>query len=213
MVQKVSGQINLGIMDEMTVTKRMGVTIKRLVSASVCCAILGLVSGCENAPCAPYFQAGIKQTIKLRRARDICVLRQNHVTVLKVGQTITIVFPSDSLFINRTTDFQKNANPILNYAADLIHTYHTMNVKVAGFSDKTHEQKTKSGTYERALTHRQADAVARYLWSRKVNARLMYAVGKGGEYPIGWNQFPAGRWLNRRIEVSFQYYLNNKAWY
>lgn len=186
---------------------------KKVIVFSAFLMIFGLLAGCQKAPCHAYFASGVKQTITLRRARDVCVLKQNGVHVQKVGQIITLIFPSDSLFVNRTTEFQENAEPILNYAADLIQTYHTMNVKVAGFSDKTHEEKTKSGTYERALTRRQANAVARYLWSRKVNARLMYAIGEGGEHPVAWNAFPIGRKLNRRIEVRFQYYLNNKAWY
>ena len=102
----------------------------------------------------------------------------------------------------------------LNVLADFIQSYHTISVKVTGHCNRlSDDEMTKSGLLSDQLTERQASAVASYLVLRRINTRLIYAVGRGNRDPIAWAGSREGRRLNRRVEVIFRYYRDNTAWY
>jgi outer membrane protein OmpA-like peptidoglycan-associated protein len=142
------------------------------------------------------------------------MLERQGVQVIRLGQTQTLIFPSDRLFENDTAEIQQNAKPVLNVVADFIQSYSTVSVEVAAYTNKApHEIKTKFGTISDELTTRQADIILHYLSSHHVGARFMYAAGQGGRHAIAWDGSAAGRHLNRRVEISFRYYRDSTAWY
>lgn len=188
--------------------------------------LLGL-SSCSRPPCKKYLNQ--KLVLKrhllvqepkpipdiIRRQYDFCLLKRAGVHIVRLGQTWKFVFPSDDLFDNDTAEINNRYKPVLDAAADFLQTYSKISVEVASYTDKTDEADviTKFGSVSDELTTRQSEAVENYLTNRNINARLIYAVGKGATYPLAWNGSAAGRRLNRRVEVSFRYYNNNKAWY
>ena len=149
-----------------------------------------------------------------RRAYDLCLLKKNGVQVIQLGQTWTFAFSNDALFDNDTPELLNNTKPLLDVLADFMQTYSTIAVKVTGFSNKpVVEEKNKFGRLIDELTEQQAAAVAEYLVSRHINARLVYAVGRGDHNEIAWSGSHLGRQWNRRTEITFRYYRDNKAWY
>lgn len=184
-----------------------------------------LVSGCSRT-CSDYLKhpptipdnplVELKKPINVvaRREYDLCVMRSHGLQVIRLGQTWRFILPNDDLFDNDTAEINEGYKPMLNVVADFMQTYHKISVEVAGYSNKVPEdQMTKFGSLTDLLTERQASAVTAYLTSRHINARLIYAVGRGNRKPIAWDGSPAGERLNRRVEVSFRYYKNNTAWY
>ncbi len=85
--------------------------------------------------------------------------------------------------------------------AHYIHRLQTNGVQVAAYTDN-------NGHIERqqALTTRQAQVGASFLWSRGVNARLSYAVGYNRKNPVDYNGSSHGRFNNRSVEISFRFY-------
>jgi len=70
-------------------------------------------------------------------------------------------------------------------------------VEVAGHTDST-----GAAQYNQELSERRASSVAAYLRSRKVQGDRLIVVGGGENYPIASNDTPAGRQLNRRVEIT-----------
>jgi len=140
-------------------------------------------------------------TLEQIRQSYIKRLSDNGAQVIKVGQTIRVVLLSDYLFNPRSANIQNDYRPVLRTLARLMNTYVKVNVKVAGYTNTGHNLK-----HEQALTTRQAQVVAKYLWLQGIDARLQYAVGRNQQNPVAWNGNVLGRHLNRRIEVSFQFY-------
>lgn len=192
---------------------------------SVGCLLLGL-SGCSRPPCQRYLDepfvlpqqklVPVPKPINViqRRAYDRCILERYGVRVIQIGQTWTIVFPSDDVFDNETAEIRDDYKPLLDVAADFMQTYSKITVQVAAFTNHDdNNMKTKFGSVSDELTERQASSVANYLHSKNINARLLYSVGKGDRKPIAWDGSPDGRRFNRRVEVYFRYYRDNTAWY
>lgn len=204
--------------------------IRKLLRVAFCLVLSGVIAlaicSCSSSPCSKYLTdqpikkpKPLKKPIKpisilKRRQYDLCLLQSHGVQVIRLGQTWRFVFPSDDLFDNDTPEINARYQPLLNIAADFMKTYPKIAVKIEGFSNRIPEEwVTKTGTYSYELTQLQADEVARYLTECHINARFIYAVGKGGLRPVAWNDSAAGRHLNRRLEISFRYYRDNTAWY
>lgn len=184
-----------------------------LPSIFISVLIIGLF-GCAHKPCAIYSKQKKPLTIIEKREKTACLLNSTGVDVLPVGEMVKMIVPSDRLFINDTPEFTENYKHVLATAADFIRSFSVIIVEVAGYNDTVDLPiKSKEGSFSEELTRLQADAVANYLWRHHVNARLLVAIGKDGKHMIAWNGSRIGRHLNRRIEITFRYYRNNKAWY
>lgn len=212
------------------IAKKINKRSKIAKSHSICLILLGLImcllTGCSRSPCEKYLNQ--KLVLKrhllvqepkpipniIRREYDICVLQKHNVKIIRLGQTWKLVFPSDDLFDNDTAEINNRYKPVLDVAADFLQTYFKITVKIASYSNKSSDDMvTKFGTITGELTTRQSEAVMKYLTTRRINARLIYAVGKGTQHPVAWDGSEFGRHLNRRVEISFRYYRNNTAWY
>lgn len=150
-----------------------------------------------------------------RRSYDWCELKHAGIQMINVGETWKIVIPSDALFVNETPELKsKRAEAILMVVADFINTYSTVAVQVKAYANKpVIEQVTKTGTVEDELTQDQAETVVHFLTCQKVDARLIAAIGRGSHDEIAWSGSDAGRQWNRRVEITFQYYHDSRAWY
>ncbi len=70
---------------------------------------------------------------------------------------------------------------------------------IEGFTDSQ-----GSDSMNQQLSQRRADAVAAYLSSRGIARERIVANGRGEAFPVAGNEIPAGRQLNRRVEVTIQ---------
>lgn len=203
----------------------IGKTVKPLRGVAIGLIVMSL-SACHH-PCSDYLKYPPNvslpkivippKPVSLFQQREyyVCLLEKHGVQLIRLGQTWKIILPGDELFINDTSEINEKYRPILAIVADFIRTYSTISVEVASFSDHIPEGPiSKFGTtVTQELTTRQSDAVARYLSHHHINARLIYSVGKSGWDPVAWPGSVRGAYLNRRTEINFRYYRDNRAWY
>lgn len=126
-------------------------------------------------------------------------LENKGVNVIHVGQTVRLTILSDALFNPRSANFNSRAAGILNTVAQLMLILQSTSAQVAGYTNTEYSEQIN-----RALSARQAQVIVDYLWSRGVDSRLLYAVGKGSQSPLT-SSSRAGEGINRRIEIQFQY--------
>ncbi len=160
-----------------------------------------LLAGCARKPVKHQSKPTIAQ-LRMQYEKSLCAVG---IKIIKRGETVKLLIPSDDLFAGDSANLMLGYRAILNTVANLIKTYDIVTVKVTGFSDN-YIPKTAPKEKKKALTARQAQVVASYLWSRKINTRIIVAQGKGKKHPIAMNNSPYGQALNRRIQISFRYY-------
>jgi outer membrane protein OmpA-like peptidoglycan-associated protein len=134
------------------------------------------------------------------RNRRIAYLIQNGVKILHVGETITVVIPSDRLFYSNSANIHPCFREALKVASEYVFCYEKESVRIAAYTDCRCQALRNT-----ALSQAQAKAVANALWCNGIDARLMYAVGYGPEFPIASNATPTGQAQNRRVEICFRY--------
>jgi len=87
--------------------------------------------------------------------------------------------------------------PILDEAVKGLKVWGDVNVEVAGHTDSV-------GTDEHNmdLSQRRAEAVRAYLIGKGISAERLVAKGYGESQPVADNDTEAGRFKNRRVELS-----------
>ena len=124
-------------------------------------------------------------------------MRDSGVTVTRKGDDIVLNMPGNITFRTASADLNGQFYKVLDGVALVAKKYDKTIIEVAGHTDNV-----GGNEYNRGLSQRRADAVARYLESRGVaQARLMTAAG-GEEHPIASNATEQGRAANRRVEVT-----------
>lgn len=193
-----------------TIMKKKGQIIKYFAIA-VLTLFCGFSLGCSKKQPAMWIIT--KQTTQQMRHNYIHTLRESGARVIKLGETIRIVFPSDVLFAANSANINPHYRSALIAAANLIKTYQTVSVKVAAYSDNIRHSRIPKNR-KVALTDRQAQVVSDYLYSLGIqsNARLVYAKGYGAKHPVAQNKTGKGRSVNRRVEVSFRFYPTFKKY-
>lgn len=163
--------------------------------------LVGLCGCTYNTVCSEevYFSRA-KSTPEIR-AYYFSQLREKGVQVIQLGETLRIVLLSDYLFYPDSANIRRDYRKVLKTVVELINTYEMISIKVSGYTDNI-----GSIIKKQALTTRQAQVVARYLWALGVDARLTYARGYSLQNPVDWNGSFQGRHNNRRIEIYFRFY-------
>lgn len=126
-------------------------------------------------------------------------LENRGVKIFVLGDQVLIVLPSNRIFDDTTSNINYSAYTTLDLVAQLIGNYTNMSVKVAAYTND-------SGTpqIDRVLSRQQADNVAKALWKRGVNTRLLYAEGYGGTHLVTRNSLDWKCSENYRIEITFE---------
>ena len=126
-------------------------------------------------------------------------LRQDNIQIVQMGDTYTVILPSDKFFVRGTSQINPHYLGTLDEIVRYIRNFDKVGIKVSGYSDNI-------GPAQRnlALTQTQAQHVMHELWNRGVDVRVMYAKGYGACNPIASNKRVAGRRKNRRIEITLQ---------
>ena len=132
------------------------------------------------------------QEAKLRQQ-----LEGTGVRVVRDGDNITLVMPSNVTFDVDKADIKASFYPVLDSVALVLDEYDKTIIDVVGHTDST-----GSHQYNQALSERRADSVARYLISQKVARVRIETFGMGETRPIADNATAAGRQQNRRVELT-----------
>ncbi len=135
-----------------------------------------------------------KQEAELRRK-----LAGTGVRIVREGNDIRLVMPSDITFDVDRADVKPQFYRTLNAVAIVLNAYPETDVLIAGHTDST-----GSDAYNQRLSEARAAAVMHYLVSQGVNPQRMDARGFGERYPIADNRTEHGRAMNRRVEIRIR---------
>lgn len=165
------------------------------------------IRGTPVPPACPNPQACTVQICKEpivctipERNRRIAYLTAHGVKVIQVGETITLILPSDKVFYPDSANINPCFIPILKVASDYVFCFEKMTVKINAYGDNL-----CSPYRTLILTQAQAQAIAKTFWCNGIDTRLLVAQGYGCGLPIGANASCAGREQNRRVEICFRY--------
>ena len=182
--------------------------VAALLITSGCMSVLHPAHYNRNTPTykRPIDQYALKFSVLTTK------LKLQGVRVIEVGETVSIVIPSDPLFQGRSANLDHSSFYRLNLVADYLRLYSKTFVEVAGYTDNSGYANCVGGEYDaeaakrdHLLTSQQAAQVAHYLWSKGIDSRMLNALGYGSEHPISNNNSPDNSAKNRRIEIHFQY--------
>ena len=153
-------------------------------------------------------------TASLQRQRGVVIKPNNSLltTLPKINlrgvkvrhdvDVIRIELPTDQLFQPGTNQFQPEAGRILSTVAnEILRTYPDQKIAVEGHtdSDPVRNYQYASNTQ---LSLAQANAVYSLLTAQtRLRTNQLIVVGHGGNNPVYSNATPAGKQLNRRIEL------------
>lgn len=151
--------------------------------------ILGGAGGLTGGGVGFYMD---QQEMKLRQR-----LEGSGVSVTRMGDNITLNMPGNITFAVDSSNISSDFHDILDSVALVLEEFDKSLVEVAGHTDST-----GSTQYNQELSQQRADSVASYLRSRKVKGDRLIVIGAGESYPIASNDTPAGRQLNRRVEIT-----------
>lgn len=112
------------------------------------------------------------------------------------GEALKITFDSGILFAtNSSTVGDASKSALRNFATSLKSNPDTY-IRIVGHTDNTGRV-----DYNQALSEKRAQSVYDYLSDQGVNLSRMTFEGKGIHEPVATNDTPAGRSLNRRVEI------------
>lgn len=132
--------------------------------------------------------------------RLILAVQADGVQFINVGQTVKLVLGSNWLFNPRSANFNPKTLWILSEVAGLMKTYDMVETQVTAYTDAI-----GNAQHNQALSTRQAQVVASYLWKAGLQNRMIYAVGFGETRPVATNRYASSRVANNRIEIKFRY--------
>lgn len=133
-----------------------------------------------------------RQIVDLRRE-----LRGTDVEVVRRGDRIVLVLPSDITFAFDKSEIQPRFRPVLNSIARTLNAYPSTYVDVTGHADAI-----GTDAYNQRLSERRADAVSAYLRQRGAVSARLHAEGRGEQDPVASNATIPGRAANRRVEID-----------
>jgi len=129
------------------------------------------------------------------QAAEQQALADLHAQQTERGLVLTL---GNVLFDSGAATLKPGAERILDQLAKVLNSNPKLNLIVEGHTDNR-----GSAQLNEALSQRRAQAVADALDSRGISADRVRAKGMGADYPVANNRTPAGRQLNRRVEVIF----------
>ncbi|HUU90820.1 MAG TPA: OmpA family protein [Phycisphaerae bacterium] len=125
------------------------------------------------------------------------------VDVSVVGDVTTVTLPNTILFDSGQATLKSASKQVLDRIATVLNRdYAGQKIRVEGHTDNQPIQKTKklwSDNWD--LSCNRAMAVLRYLVSKGVDAKRIYAAGYSYYKPVGSNSTTSGRAKNRRVAI------------
>jgi len=107
-----------------------------------------------------------------------------------------VVTMGDLLFDTGSARLNPGGLRVVDHLVEFMHAYPQRRVSIEGFTDSVGNPGSNQ-----VLSERRADAVRLALIDRGIDAARLEARGYGEEYPVASNTNPAGRQMNRRVEI------------
>lgn len=121
----------------------------------------------------------------------------------RVGEGIKITFDSGILFATNSSTLEPEAKTNINKFAAILNKYPDTKILVTGYTDNT-----GSKDYNQLLSERRAKSVSNYTEMQGVSSSRFSVIGFGENEPAASNDSPAGKRMNRRVEIAV--YANDK---
>lgn len=154
------------------------------------------LGGCAKQPPPPSPEEQMRLF-----ANDLAYqLESRGVQIIKAGETLALVFPTDQMFNPLSANFNPRYIDVLDTAACFIGLFETTLVKVSGYTNTE-----PTFRLNQVLSERQAQVVADYLFDRGIDARVVYSKGYGTQFPIAFPTTYEGRLKNQRVVVFFRF--------
>ncbi len=137
----------------------------------------------------------------------IQALGADGVSVMRLGDAITIIIPSQSLFNGYSVQVSSSGKAILEQVMQLLEPMNKVKITVAAYAEAMAQTKK-----DLMMTQWQAQTVSNYFWDNHVNARMIYAIGYGGGHPVQYEPNKAinnivGDHDNYRVEITLKDYV------
>jgi outer membrane protein OmpA-like peptidoglycan-associated protein len=153
-------------------------------------ALIGAGIGALAGGSIGYYQD--KQEAALRAE-----LEGTGVSVVRVGDNITLNMPGNVTFATDSSDLSPAFFNVLNSVGKVLAEYEQTVVEVAGHTDST-----GSDSYNQGLSERRANSVSSYLRAQGVIDQRLITLGMGEARPVSENSSAPGRQANRRVEIT-----------
>jgi outer membrane protein OmpA-like peptidoglycan-associated protein len=140
------------------------------------------------------------QEAKLRQQ-----LENTGVSVTRDGENIILNMPGNITFEVDKSNLRPDFVEVLHSVSLVLKEYKSTMIEVAGHTDST-----GSDSYNQMLSQQRAQAVTNVLIGDNVEPVRIDTVGYGETRPIASNSTPAGRQLNRRVELTLLPYTEQK---
>ena len=180
---------------------------RQAVIGAVSGAVAGLITGDNSlerkkralvgAGLGALAGAAVGSYMDRQEAKLRAELARTGVSVTRRGNNITLNMPGNVTFATDSADLNADFFEVLNSVTKVVKEYDQTVIEVAGYTDST-----GTAAYNKQLSERRAASVARYLTSQGVLADRIIQIGMGETRPIATNDTPAGRQLNRRVELT-----------
>jgi len=130
-------------------------------------------------------------------------MKQKLIEVKRQGQRLTVNVSDQVLFDSGSAEVKVAGQSALDKIAHVLAKVSDRRIDVEGHTDnlKVSTELAKTFPTNWELSAARATNVVRYLEGHGVNPKRMAAVGKSEFRPVASNSTPAGRQLNRRIEL------------
>ncbi len=135
---------------------------------------------------------------------DQSSLQTQNITVPQVDEkqrlreSLSNIAVEKILFQSSKAKITAASTPVVKQLGELLKSYPTISIIIAGHTDSSGNKQSNL-----KLSQKRADAVKDYLVKHYIGEERISAKGYGQTRPIVSNATPAGRALNRRIEIDF----------
>lgn len=169
----------------------LGAGLGVLIGDSSKAALIGAGIGSVVGGVVGYNWKGIKQDVEKSGASDLGV------AVIEMPDgTLKVNIPSNVSFDTNKSVLKPELLPVLDSVARALNQHPELRAKAIGYTDTT-----GSDAINMPLSQRRAGAVTQYLSGQGVAPGRLMTEGRGSANPVGDNNTPEGRALNRRVEL------------
>lgn len=169
----------------------LGAGLGALIGNSGQGALIGAGLGSVVGGVVGYNWKAVKQDVEKSGASSLGVA----VTEMPDG-SLKVNIPSNVSFDTNQSVLKPQLLPVLDSVAKAMNEHPELRAKSIGYTDSS-----GSNAINQPLSQRRAAAVTQYLSGQGVATARLTAEGRGSASPIGDNNTPEGRALNRRVEL------------
>ncbi|MBV2180398.1 MAG: OmpA family protein [Castellaniella sp.] len=169
----------------------LGAGLGALIGDTGSSALIGAGIGSVVGGVVGYNWKGIKQDVEKSGASNLGV------AVIEMPDgTLKVNIPSNVSFDTNKSVLKPELLPVLDSVARALNQHPELRAKSIGYTDST-----GSNAINIPLSQRRAQAVTQYLAGQGVAMARLTSEGHGAANPVGDNNTPEGRSLNRRVEL------------